>query len=260
MTEIADVPGRHVNISEDEIRRNVGNSLRFPQFQPGGESGAVAICAAGPSLLHSMTLLKALQSVGIPICAIKGTAGVLMRHGIIPTYVVSMDGKEDQTRFFTNPHPDIEYLIAGQSHPKVFEALEKFHVTVWHGEGKSHLPSGTNYVLGGSTTGSRAVSLMWAKGFSIHHLFGFDCCELNGKTHVYDVFKNQKMVDVDLGGVRFRATGQMLYQYQEFLLLFAQDRRINLVVHGNGMLAKAWELANSGLPVSLAPYSQSDAA
>lgn len=236
---------RHVNITGEEIRRNIYHSLRFPQFQPGGASGAVVVCAAGSSLLDSIPLVKALYGVGIPVCAVKGTAGILIENDIIPTYVVSMDGKPDQARFFTNPHPDIEYLIAGQSDRKVFDALTGYRVTVWHGEGKAYLPTGINYILGGSTSGSRSVSLMWAKGFTVHHLVGFDCCELNDETHVYDTLP-KKLVDVYMGDVHYRATGQMIYQYQEFFDLFRRDPKIEIVVHGNGMLAKGWELVNQG--------------
>lgn len=235
---------RHVNISDEEIQKNIINSLRYPQFQPGGKEGAVVICAAGPSLLSTLPLIQALYNIGVPICAVKGTADVLLKHGVTPTYVVSMDGKEDQVRFFTKPHSDIEYLIAGQSHPKVFEALDNCRVTVWHGEGKQHLPPGTHYILGGSTSGFRAVTLMWAKGYQVHHLFGFDCCELNGETHVYEVVNEKKLIDVYLGDLHFRATGQMIYQYQEFFHLFQGDLPIDIVAHGEGMLAKAWALAS----------------
>jgi uncharacterized Rossmann fold enzyme len=249
-------PVRSLTISDAEMRRNISNSLRFPQFQPGGESGAIAICAAGPSLLNSVALVKALRRSGVPVCAIKGTADILLAAGIVPTYVVSMDGREDQIRFFAAPHPAIEYLIAGQSHPKVFEALTGYRVTVWHGEGKQYLPAGTNYVLGGSTTGSRAVSLMWAKGYSVQHLFGFDCCEMDDQTHVYPT-REQKLVDVYLGSKRFRTTGPMIYQYKEFLDHFGGDRRISITVHGNGMLAEAWSLVGRGVTpnLALAPYS-----
>lgn len=243
---------RHVNISDEEIRDHIQHSLKYPQFEPGGSTGAVVVCAAGPSLLGSIPLIKALHAAGIPVCAVKGTANVLIEHGVVPTYVVSMDGKEDQVRFFTSPHADIEYLIAGQSHPKVFEALAGHHVTVWHGEGKKHLPSGTNYIQGGSTTGFRAVTLMWAKGYTVHHLFGFDCCEMNGRTHVYDVLAVKNLIDVYLGGIHFRATGQMLYQYEEFLRLFSGAPLIDLIVHGDGLLAAAAKAMKRGeLPLLL---------
>ncbi len=248
---------RPLNITEEELQRNIANSLRFPQFQPDGQSGAVVICAAGPSLLDEIPFMQAMYAVGVDFCAVKGTADVLISHDIIPKYVVSMDGKEDQLRFFTNPRHDIEYLIAGQTHPKVFDALEGYHVTVWQGQGKKYLPKGTQYVLGGSTSGSRAISLMWAKGYTTHHLVGFDCCELKGKTHVYGVVKEQKLADVYLGMKKYRMTGQMIFQYEEIINNYCRDRRITMVVHGTGVLAEAWMLINDGVPpnLTLFPYS-----
>jgi hypothetical protein len=92
---------------------------------------------------------------------------------------------------------------------------------------------------------------MWAKGYDVHHIFGFDCCELRGKTHVYTPGKDQNLVNVYLGARKFRATGQMIYQYKELIDFFANDRRISLTVHGDGMLAEAWALLNEGRFVSL---------
>jgi uncharacterized Rossmann fold enzyme len=248
---------RLLNISAEELERNIKNSFQFPQFKLGENKseGAVVICAAGPSLLPNFPLIKRLSQMGIQVCAVKGTADLLVENGIVPTYAVSMDGKPDQVRFFKHPHPEIEYLIAGQSHPDVFEALKGYRVTVWHGEGKRFLPPGTDYVQGGSTTGTRAICLMWARGFLTHHLFGFDCCEIDDETHVYPINKPQKLTEVYLGTRKFRATGQMICQYEELINFFANKRLVNVVVHGNGMLARAWQLLNerSLVPLDTAP-------
>lgn len=253
-----------LNISQEELTRNIRNSLRYPQFQKGGERGSVAICAAGPSLFGQLPLLKALYRAGVPICAVKGTADILIAHGIIPKWAVFMDGKENQARFFEDPHPHVEYLISGQSHPSVFKKLKGLKVTVWHGEGRptgllpqrakgkrgmkrrkgTRAKKGTDYVLGGSTTGLRAISIMWAKGFSNVHLFGFDCCASEKMTHVYDIPNPKKLLSYFMGLREFRATPQMAQQYNEFVYSYGAQRKLTFQVHGDGMIAEAWRRLN----------------
>jgi hypothetical protein len=254
----------HLNISLEDLERNIRNSLRYPQFRPGGGEGAVAICAAGPSLLDHLELLKALKLAGVPICAVKGVEQVLIDNGIVPDFAVNMDGRPDQIRFYDKPHKDVEYLIAGQCDPAVFKALEGYKVTVWHGEGRSLgiLPEDTAYILGGSTTGLRAISLMWSRGYTVPHLFGFDCCVRENSTHVYEVTNPKLVRDYYMGLKHFRATTQMVHQYNEFLGCFGEDRKLTMFIYGNGLIAEAWrrlnDTSNSPVVLTFAPIGPID--
>ncbi len=59
----------------------------------------VVVCGAGPSLAEHFDYLKKAQR---PIVAVDGAVIPLINKGIIPDFVVSMDGHQAVTRFFSN--------------------------------------------------------------------------------------------------------------------------------------------------------------
>lgn len=234
------------NVSDEQLRANVLASFAWPQFKIGGESGSVVICAAGPSLLEELPTIKALYAAGIPVCAVKGVADILIENGIIPKYAVFMDGQEDQMRFITKPHPDVEYLVSGTCRPEFFEALRGFKVTAWQGQEKDLMPSGTKYVSGGSFTGLRAIQLMRCKGYSAHHLFGFDCSAREKKTHAYST-RERDLQEVTLLGRDFLTTHALVCQHQQFLDWYCTEKiDCALFMYGDGMLQHAVRALENG--------------
>jgi len=202
---------------------------------PGKESGSVVICAAGPSLLKEMEVIKSLYRAGVPVCAVKGVADVLIENGIIPKYAVFMDAHESQARFLKSPHPGIQYLMCTQTHPKVMGLLEGYNVLTWHGQCKAkaaELHPGALY-LAGITTGMAAISLMTSMGYAPLHLFGFDC-SYTDLTHVYDKTPDQT-IDVTVGGRDFKTSLAMIDQHNALVGLIAQVR-LDARVYGDGAL------------------------
>lgn len=205
------------------------------------EKGPVVICAAGPSLLSKMDKVKELAKT-YPVCAIKGTDRVLIENGVIPKYAVYMDAQDNQIRFFNNPHPDVTYYISAMSPPEVFEKLKGFKVVVWHCSSRDKLKAqGKNilYITGGRSTGLRALNLMRALGHDYLHMFGYDCCDAQGVSHVYSKPKYGRKVNVWMGEREFQTTMDMVGQHTDFLHQLRVSPDVRFCLWGNGMLSHA---------------------
>lgn len=246
------------NIKDEVLRANIQASFAWPQFQSGGETGSVVICAAGPSLLDEMPTIKALYNAGVHVCAVKGVADILIENGIIPKYAVFMDGQEDQMRFVQNPHPDIEYLVSGSCRPEFFNALKGYKVTCWQGQEKDLMPPGTCYVTGGSFTGLRTIQLMRAKGYTVQHLFGFDCSARDdGTTHAYAAGP-RNLLKAWLLFREFMTTRTMVCQHQQFLDWYCTEELegVTLFMYGDGMLQHAVNALQAGPQDKLSLWPQ----
>lgn len=207
----------------------------------GTKSGRVVICAAGPSTLEMLPLIKARKAEGVPICAVKGVANVLIENGVVPDYAVFMDSQENQARFFDKPHPDVTYYIASNCHPKVFDALTGFKCVQWHASSVELLKAGGfkgYYITGGRTTGLRAVNLMRSMGFDTIEMVGLDCC-FNEQSHIYEKPKYAKTVRAVVGEREFTTTLDMMGQHEDFLRLLERAPETKFIVLGNGMLVHA---------------------
>lgn len=243
----------------ERIKNHILASKDVTAFKPRlGTTGPVAICAAGPSLLKSLPILQEYKAKGIPICAIKGVAQVLLENGIVPDYAVFADHRENQARFVAETHPDILYLLATQTHPGVFDKLkadgcrvETFqcsHTHVYNDRAFDYLGPELDYITGGSTTGMRAINLMLWAGHKPINCFGYDCCLDGGVSHVYEKnVSNRPVLSVNINGRPFQTTSELAEQHQHFLneYIFGSSDR-NIVVFGNGALAESVRLINDG--------------
>lgn len=246
-------------VSDDVVKQNMERCADLPVYAtPGLESGSVAICAAGPSLLGEIETIRTLHRIGVPICAVKGVTDILIEHGIVPKYAVFMDAKEDQARFLTNPHPDIEYLICSQSHPAVFAALEGFKVTVWHGQCQSF----AQYIVDtsakpatyihGPTTGAAAINLMRSMGYGPLNLFGYDCSFVE-QSHVYDR-DDSKTLTVKVNKRPFKTTLPMVDQHNFLIWLFIVAS-LDVRVYGDSALQESVRVIESAPMTSPDDYS-----
>lgn len=230
-----------------DVAANVASSRGLPLFQPEpGVSGPVAICAAGPSLLDKLDLLRALDKIGVPICAVKGVVNVLADHGIKANYAVFLDPKEDQLRFFDRIVDGVQYLMGSQMSPKAFEKLQGHDFRVFHAVSPSVLRPGDHVVTGGATTGLRAINLMRWAGYNKLHLFGFDCAILGAKSHVYEPPEHGRSFKARVGDRSFVTTPELYLQHNQFIeqCVLAKPPA-NVVIYGNGTLAEAGRMIAS---------------
>ncbi len=228
----------------DRRKRNIAAAKAYPRFKPQGDvMGPVAICAAGPSLLKTLPILKAFYNAGIPICAVKGVASLLLEHGIIPKYAVFLDARPDQIRMVQTTHKDTIYCLGSTVDPSVYEKLKAdgCDIRVFNAaELKLFVDDDTDYVTGGSTTGLRAINLMRWAGYTKPLIFGYDCCLTGDVSHVYSKTNPSPPFKCTISDREFTTTPELACQYQEFLEHYvAVDEPLDITVYGDGALAWA---------------------
>lgn len=175
--------------SDEECYANIRSALtrglpEIRQQEPPG-NGDVAIVGSAPSVAGEIESLRRMRELRIPIVAIRDAHDWLISQGIVPDYALSVDPSEPAAECFKNPHKDVCYLPASQSHPKMLDYLvrakPKPQVTLWHahihGDKEDPRAPKIKFWIGGSTTsGLRAIVVFYVLGFRTFHLFGMDSC------------------------------------------------------------------------------------
>lgn len=177
----------------------------------GHESGIVAICGGGPSLLANIPRLRALRSVHkADIIGVNKTPDWLESGGLKDgkqqfgpfkcKYGILLDPKDWVADYIT-PKPDRRYLLASQVHDKTFERFKNYEAYLWHAEArigevemlKNEFPNDEWCALPGpSVVGLRAVFCALFLGYREIHLFGIDAAGTPptetdpGKLYSYD--------------------------------------------------------------------------
>jgi hypothetical protein len=231
----------HLNVTETRLLKNIEAAMSrgLPEFKPGPPSDMpIAIVGGGPSLKETYTKL-----LGWPgfIVSTNNTHDFLIERGIIPHVHVMMDASPLCAGFVSKPHKDVKYLIASSCSPKVFKALKRADVTLWHQLIDIGEPDHCLRIGGASTVGLRSIYLMHTAGFNQFHMFGMDSC-ITDSHHAYDQKFNdedlKRQVMVTVGENNFMAAPWMIHQAQEFKGILTQHSdKFTLYVHGEGLLA-----------------------
>jgi len=166
-------------------QKELGRNSGFPQLltRCPDNGHTVAIVGTGVTLEDTFDELREGIEKGQihAVCAVKGAYDWLLTRGIVPNFAVSSEPRQDRVGVFRQLRDDVQYLFASHCHPDTWERFRGRDVVVWHCELKpswdSLHPGWENvpHVKGGSSSGLRAISLMWLYGFYSQRLFGFDC-------------------------------------------------------------------------------------
>lgn len=228
--------------------------------QVDAHDGEAVLCGAGPSLAENLEKIRELKAQGHMVCAIKSAHDFLIEHGIRPDMALAVDPQQKIADLYRKPGYGIRYFMATQCHPDVFDALKGYKVITWnvftkavHEYWMKRLKKKNKigslfFVNGGSTSGLRAIGLVWVMGYRKFHLFGYDSCL---KTPEGD-FTLEQMADADLkiGGVknkkeimvvdaderRFYCDPAMALQANEFLPQTEHMKDIRVKAYGNGLI------------------------
>jgi hypothetical protein len=184
MTQPLNISGRCA-ANDEQLFANIDSALErgLPELtvQEDPHAGRVAIVGSGPSVAGQIATIHQMKAEGVPILAVRDAHDWLIHNGVIPDYALSVDPLEKAAECFRNPHPEVHYLIASQSHPKMLDYLKGYKVTLWH----PYFQKGQKYpkhlIPGGETSGLRAIAVLYVMGWRDFHLFGFDSC-LEGNT------------------------------------------------------------------------------
>jgi uncharacterized Rossmann fold enzyme len=246
------------NTAREALEANVRSSMArdFPWFDTSPEhDGHVCIVGGGPSLADTLSELKWRQSVGQKVWALNGAARHLRVNEIKPDAIVIADAREENVQFLDDVTPA---YLASQCHPSLFD---RANATVWHvnSEGMAGLLGDerarpVHLIGGGSTVGLNAIVLAFAAGYRKIHLYGFDSCYRDTKHHAYNqsLNDNDRVVDALCGDRKFKATGWMAQQVNEFRDLvpgLVADGCI-ITVAGDGMLQTMARLLADNMPMT----------
>jgi hypothetical protein len=226
-------------------------------------ANAMVLVCGGPSLRDSVQQIKDHKRRGARIVTVNNAMRYLMSHGVVPDVHVMLDARPENAEFVKDAPADVQYFIASQCHPDVFEALKDREVTVWHnaiGDGEElermaephktpERTAGDGKVLqvpGGGTVGLRCLWLALFSGYRKLHVYGMDGSYEEGQHHAYSQTLNdgEDLLQITMGGRHYACAKWMARQADEFRWHYTElvNHGMRLHVHGRGLipdLAKA---------------------
>lgn len=217
------------------------------------------LVGGGPSLKNHLAEIRRRQ--GDPdskqdIIALNGAAKFLLANNIVPDYLLMVDPRERNLEFVER-YPNTlclpvarSHLIAAQCHPKVFDALAGKDVMTFlmylpeiDARKNELLPKGTRCtpVIGPTSAGLTAMSVMVAAGYRSLHLYGYDSSDEETAAHAYPQelsVAESKRLAVNRLGKTYSCSYAMYEQattFPEFARMIA-DFGATITVHGSGLL------------------------
>lgn len=241
------VPEVHSDRMIENMRVNLARGLpELRRMKPHTET--ISIASGGPSLKSTWRDIRG--HVG----AVNGSLSFLLEQGVIPHFCAVMDSHPRLTDIVA-AHPDVNYLIASNCDPSLFDKLldAGCRVWIWHAtpdslgsyEGVAMLQARSPDPLmigGGCTIGLRWMSLAYVMGYRKMVLHGLDSSFADGNTHAY---ADRRSVDdaIEING--FRTSPNFLAQVQSFgqiLDRYTMDdlENVTLDVVGHGLLQSCY--------------------
>ena len=233
-------------VAEDEtLFANMDAAIArgYPQVREAqlAKTGAILLVASAPSVKGQLELIKKMKAAGSPIVAIKGAHDWLIDNGVMPDYALAIDPQEHRIAFY-KPQPTVHYMIASQCNPAMFDNLDGCQVTLWHPYVKKgqDRPKNSMLIGGGTTSGLRAISLLYVLGYRQFELFGFDSCNDGELLRVNgDGLKDgDKLIEVSIEpqGETFYCNTAMALQAEHFQTYYDYLPDATFNGHGHGLI------------------------
>lgn len=226
----------------EHIRLALERGLPLLEEYPPHDRTAVLV-GSGPSVKHHFKSIRKRRSEGETLVAVKDAHDWLISQSVIPHYAVAVDPQEHRWNCFTHKHKSVKYLIASQCHPAMFEHLKDCNVLLWHlyiRKGQTYPPN-SRLITGGTTTGLRAITLLYTLGYRKFHLYGYDSCLSEGALRVGEGDTDRKRIEIVCAGKHFITTPEMASQANEFQEIFATVPDIDIESHGEGIITTILE-------------------
>jgi hypothetical protein len=243
--------------SEDSvanIRVNEARNLPHLDFK------RICICASGPSLADHIEDIRARQKAGWHVAAMNGSYNFLMERGIVADVMFMVDARPGvNLPFVSRPHFSTEFVIASQCDPSIFDALDGYRARIWpmfhDGAGlkaiqETRKDRGASFV-GSLNVGQSCLVPLWAMGYKVWHLFGYDGSMRGDAKHAFvqpqndgeevqDFFWPMGDDDKPIEGVtkRYLATPTMAHGAQCFPERINYFRRLGIEIelYGEGLI------------------------
>jgi hypothetical protein len=244
-----------VNVSYETLHENVKANVprKLPWFTGFREHSreAVLVCG-GPSLAGSIEQIRNRRHRGASLITVNNAMRFLLEHGLTPTTHVMLDARPENVSFVQNAPEKVQYLLASQCHPSLFDALSDRNVVMWHnaiGEGDELQAIAKPYedfshpllqVPGGCTVGLRAMYLIFISGFRKLHIYGMDSSYEDKAHHAYQQPLNdgEPTLSIAMGEKRYTCARWMVRQAEEYRGQFHDltDRGMRIWQHGRGLI------------------------
>lgn len=229
-------------VHQETIRKNLARGL--PELTPAlcAHDGTCVLVASGPSIHQFVDEIRAEREKGRPIVAIKGAHDFLCEHGIEPDLFISVEPRDRRNNLSHKTERTI-YLLASRVAPEVFDHLGKERVIVWHSlsfdeERDVFKDTGKMLIAGGTTSGLRAINVMYYLGFRNFVLYGYDSCLAeDGKTKRFDGSQAGQMIPVIMGGRKFTCNFAMAAQANEFQNVWRVMPDVHIESKGDGLIS-----------------------
>lgn len=236
------------NTTDEDLTSNIiaNSSLPLEWLQAADAHDGVAVmCGGGGSIEDHLDDIKRLKRAGGVVFAMNAVSQYLRENGVIADYQVMADAKPESATLVDQLAP--QYLFASQVHPDTVESAGK--PILWHleiGQIESVLPAdrvakgGYALIGGGAATGNSAMCVAYAMGFREFHIFGYDSCHKDGRSHAYPQPMNQFIMtaDVEWGGKTYTASVAMKAQAEKFQITGQALKQAGCTLHlyGDGLL------------------------
>jgi len=233
------------NTPDDEISRNIriNSALPLEWLNSVDQHDGVAVMVGGGASIDDE--IEVIRSINGTVFAMNGASAWCQRHGIEVDYQCILDAKEETIELID--HEAKEHLFASQVNPKLMKSVE--NPIVWQcntGDIERYFPQerldqgGYALVSGGSAVGNSATTAVFALGFREFHIFGFDSCHKDGKSHAYNQPMNKHIpnVKVDWGGKTYTSSVAMKAHAEDFQITSQALKQLgcNFTVYGEGLL------------------------
>jgi hypothetical protein len=236
------------NTSDEDLQRNIKANSSLPlKWLEATEAhdGVAVMCGGGGSIEDHLSDIERLKRAGGVVFAMNAVSQYLRGHGIAIDYQVVADAKQETATLVDITAP--EHLFASQVHPDTVEAAG--NPTLWHleiGQVENILPpdrvarGGYALIGGGAAVGNSALCVAYAMGYREFHIFGFDSCHKDGRSHAYPQQMNQFIPNtkVEWGGKTYTASVAMKAQAEKFQITGQALKQAGCTLHlyGDGLL------------------------
>lgn len=236
------------NTSDEDLTANIiaNSALKLDWLPARDAHDDVAImCGGGASIEDHLDGIRALKEAGGVIFAMNAVSQYLRENGIVADFQVIADAKQETATLVDRHAPT--HLFASQVHPDTVE--EAGSPILWHleiGKIETVLPpervakGGYALIGGGAATGNSALCVAYAMGYRTFHIFGYDSCHKDGRSHAYSQPMNQFILttNVEWGGKTYTASVAMKAQAEKFQITGQALKQAGCALHlyGDGLL------------------------
>lgn len=199
------------------------------------------IIANGPS-----ASLAPFKTLGASM-ALNGALGLCLDHSVEPTYWAACDPQPLVTDFLTDLPWSTTYLVASQCDPVVFDRLAECEVWPFDVADGPSFPSTSDPIMHGSSITLTSLQLATRLGYRDLHVWGWDCCILDGEHHANGSALPQGLEPVefrpDPSGpclASFLTTPSWEHEVQQAghqIVPILRSNGVRVTVHGPGFVA-----------------------